>query len=364
MNYLSKLPASKIKNKNILLRMDFNSADSWRIEAAVPTLRKLLKCQANKVFIVSHKGRPSGFEQKYSLKDSALKLGKIAKEKCFFSSYQKDLEAMQLAGFKSKEKVVVLENIRFFEGEEKNDIKFARQLASNIDFYVNDAFSVSHRKAASVCAITQVLPSYAGLLLEKEIAGLSKLLVKPKKPFTVIVGGGKAADKLLAVINLSKIADRILLAGVCANTLLKIRGEEVGDSMIDDSPKNLPIYKKILKIKNVILPVDVAYRGDSIFDVGPLTADLYSKFVASSKTLLWGGPLGLTEEKPFDEGSKKLLRSIGSNKSCYAVCGGGETVEFVRKSKKEGAFKFVSTGGGAMLEFLAGESLPGIKSLR
>lgn len=373
MKYLSKTKIEKLKG-TALVRLDFNSEDAWRMEAAIPTLKLLLKAKA-KVVIISHKGRPSFADvttpqehaevvKKFTLKKDAQKLSKLLKKPVVFIA-DASFPAIHAKITAAKPgDVIVLENIRFFPGEEKNDPKFARELAAEADYFVNEAFAVSHRQAASVCAITEFLPSYCGLGLEKEIVNLSAVMKSPKKPFVVLVGGGKAADKLPVIENLVKKADAVLLGGVSANTLLKMRGDDMGNSPVDETPELIPVFKRILENPKVILPVDGAWEDEKMCDIGPLTAELYAQWVKKAGTVLWGGPLGLFEKKKFAKGTLVVARSLAKNKKAFAITGGGETVEFFHAYKLAKAFKFISTGGGAMLEFLAGKKLPGIEALK
>jgi phosphoglycerate kinase len=373
MKYLSKTKIEKLKG-TALVRLDFNSEDAWRMEAAVPTIKLLLKAKA-KVVVVSHKGHPSFAEaanpaqtqevvKKFTLKKDALKLSKLLKKPVTFVADPSFVAIHKKIIAAKPGDVLVLENIRFFPGEEKNDSNFARELAAEADYYVNEAFAVSHRQAASVCAITEFLPSYCGLGLEKEIVNLSAVMKSPKKPFVVLIGGGKAADKLPVIENLSKKADAVLLGGVSANTLLKLRGDYVGNSPVDETPELVPVFNRILENTKVILPVDATWEDEKICDIGPVTADLYAQWVKKAGTVLWGGPMGLFEKKKFAKGTLTVAQGLAKNKSGFAVTGGGETVEFFRAYKLTKAFKFISTGGGAMLEFLAGKKLPGIEALK
>ena len=361
MKFLEKTDKKKLKG-TCLLRLDFNSEDSWRLEAAVPTVKFLCNV-ADKVVILSHRGRPRGFEQKLTLKGEAQKLARLLKKKVIF-----------LAGFNfrnikceienaPKGSVLVLENLRFLAGEEKNDLKLAKTLAGLGDFYVNDAFAVSHRAHASVSAITRFLPSYAGLGLAREILILCKVMSAPKKPLVVILGGGKAYDKLGVLNYLRRKADSFLIGGAPANTLSFLDGVNVGRSLREKDAKRLSKLKNILKFSNLILPMDFRKRDGEIFDIGPVTAEIFAGLISKAKTVIWAGPVGLFEETKFAQGSVAVGKAVLNNRRAFSVAGGGETVSFLRKYKLTKAFDFVSTGGGAMLEFLAGEKLPGIIAL-
>ena len=259
--------------------------------------------------------------------------------------------------------VFLLENLRFIQGEAKNDPKFARQLASLGDFYVNDAFAVSHRANASVAAITKFLPSYAGLELEDEIKNLSGIMTRPKRPLVMIVGGAKTSDKLGVLRFFRNKADQFLLGGGPANTMLAARGVKVKKSL-RDKQGDAAAVKTILRYPNLVLPVDYAWRKDAIVDIGPKSCALFKKGIEAAKTIVWSGPFGLIDQKPYDQGSRAVARAIAKNRKAVSIAGGGETVMFLKRIRLDKKFTFLSTGGGAMLDFLAGEKLPGIEALK
>lgn len=361
MKFLEKTDPEKLKGI-ALLRLDFNSEDDWRMEAAIPTVKFLLK-RARAVVIMSHRGRPEGFERKLSLRRDARKLSRLMKRKVVF------LENFNFTAIKKeltkapKGSVFVLENLRFLPGEEKNDIHFAKKLASLGDFYVNDAFAVSHRAHASVSAITGFLPSYAGQGLTREILVLCRVMSAPKKPLVVILGGGKAYDKLGVLNFLHRKTDSFLIGGAPANTLTFLSGASVGKSLREKNAKHLKELKRILGFGNIILPVDFRKKDSGIFDIGPITAEIFAGKIAKAKTIIWAGPVGYFEDPRFAKGSIEVGRAVLNNRKAFSVVGGGETVSFLRKYKLTKAFDFVSTGGGAMLDFLAGKNLPGIIAL-
>lgn len=392
-----------LKNKKVLIRVDFNCPiqkgqviDDCRIRFAMPTIEYLVK-QGSRVVLISHLGRPKGRRvQKYSLKPIYKNLDtRCPKIKvrfvgdCVGEKVQKAIEKMK-AG-----EVVLLENLRFYKGEEKNDSKFAKQLAILADIYINDAFSVCHRKHASVCAITKYLPSYAGFLLEKEVKSLSLVLEKPKHPFVIVMGGVKISTKIGAIKNLIKIADKILVGGALANNFLKARGFNIGRSIYE--PKMINTAKTLLKntrtnfSKNlsgqekIILPVDFKSKsvtgipilgaGDlnqfkrnfEILDIGPRTIKLFSQYIKSVKTIVWNGTMGYFEDTKFSHGTKSIAQAILKNKKANIIIGGGETIsaltQLTNYPSTQSPNLFVSTGGGAMLTFLSGKTLPGIKPL-
>ena len=235
-------------------------------------------------------------------------------------------------------------------------------MASLGDFYVNDAFGVSHRKAASISAITKFLPSYAGLLLEREIKNLSVALKKPKKPLVIILGGAKISGKLDLIDNFLKKADYFLAGGGIANTFIAAMGLPIGNSLYE---KEMILFaKKLLKTGKIILPVDFNIRDGKILDIGPKTIKKYADVIKKSGTIIWNGPVGYIEDKQYVKGSKEIMKAI-LNSRAFSIVGGGETTSLFQnlKSKTQNPKLFLSTGGGAMLEYLAGEKLPGIEVL-
>ncbi len=373
--YLSKAKKEELKG-TALLRLDFNTEDTWRLDATIPTIKLLLK-HANAVVIVSHKGRPDfhkdaagkeelpPYERKRltlaaDAKSLSRRLGRPVK---FIPNFNWGEILEEIANAK-KGQVFLLENIRFLPGEAKNDPELGRILASFSDYYVNDAFAESHRLAASVVAVTKYLPSYAGLVLEKEITSLSAAAKKFKRPFVIIVGGGKAHDKLEVLEHFRKSADFFLLGGALANTILSLQGIEVNGSLLADDPKDLMILRKFISNRKVIYPVDWRAEKGSILDIGPATAETYAGIVAKAKTIVWAGPLGLIEKQKFENGTFVVAKAVAKNKKAFSVTGGGETIMFLKKKKLTGGFSFISTGGGALIEFLAGKKLPGIEALK
>jgi phosphoglycerate kinase len=257
-----------------------------------------------------------------------------------------------------------LENIRFLRSENTPAPELARRLAGLADYFVNDAFAVSHRESDSVAKVERFLPSYAGLELEKEIRTLSGVMRRPKRPLVVVVGGAKAHDKLGIIKFFRKKADAFLLGGAAANTMLRLSGKNVGKSLVDKSIADLPELKQILKYKNIFLPVDWRTQNNAILDIGPETAKLYVRKLRGARTIIWAGPMGYIEKKKFAQGNLAVARAIAANRKAFSVTGGGETVMFLKKHKLDKKFGFISTGGGAMLEFLAGKKLPGIEALK
>ncbi|MDD5289744.1 MAG: phosphoglycerate kinase [Patescibacteria group bacterium] len=410
-----------LKNKTVLVRCDFDVplkqqttnnkqqttkkssvvscklsvADDSRLRAATPTIKYLLSKGA-RVVLMGHLGRPGGVVKKeLSLLPVKNRLGKLLGEKISFISD----EIPSLATLARDDgRLIMLENLRFNPGEEKNDPKFAKKLAKLGDIYVNEAFAVSHRSAASVDAIKKFLPSYAGLNLEQEILHLSAVLNKPQKPMVAIIGGAKIETKLPMIKQFLKSADYILIGGGVANDFLKARGYEIYGSLVDDDYINEA--GKILKKSEIgnqksgeaklILPIDVVWSDNKIrslsagaskgtpgsaggktpkiLDIGPKTIWLFSGIIKKAKTIVWNGPMGYFEDKKFATGTEKIAEVILANKKAQRIIGGGETGEVIQKiirNQKSEIRKniFISIGGGAMLEYLGGKKLPGLDKL-
>jgi phosphoglycerate kinase len=342
-----------IKNKKALVRVDFNVPikdgkviDDFRIQKSIQTI-KFLQNKGAEVILISHLG-----------KDGKQSLLPVAK--CLRKYIKKD--------------IVLLENIRQYPGEEKNNLTFAKELAKIGDFYVNDAFSVSHRSHASVVGVPKYLPSYAGLQLEEEIKNLSKVIKHPKHPFLFILGGAKFSTKMPLIQKYLKTADYIFIGGALLNDFLKAKKYEIGKSLTD----NTKIPANILNNKKIILPTDVVVlsgkkiinkkieeikKNEIVIDIGRESVKLAESYVKKSRLILWNGPLGKYKEKSGDLATKKLLKSVASSKS-ESIIGGGDIVSVVSKLKLEKKISFVSTGGGATLDFLANGTLPGIKALK
>lgn len=404
---IKTLKTANIKNKTVLLRVDVNEPikdgkllDDFRIQKIIPTIEFLQK-QKCKVIIVGHLGRPEGrWDKELSLRPVAHRIAellnyKFVETKTHLPEYpiahvvlyggkitEPETETT-LSGSKQRD-VIVLENIRYYKGEEENSSVFAKKLAALAEVYVNEAFAVSHRKEASVVAITKYLPSYAGLLLNEELRGLTQVLRGPKHPFVLMMGGLKISEKAHTLENLGKHVDSILLGGGIANSLLVERGYEIGATPIETEAKT--IAKRLLRnYKNKIqLPVDLVVankkmesssirvtsahavkKSELILDIGPKTILQYSRALKKAKTIVWNGPMGYFEHKPFHTGTMSLARIVGGvgKGRCFSVVGGGETVDALRLAKQEYFVDHVSTGGGAMLEFLAGKTLPGVEAL-
>jgi len=375
-----------LKNKKVLVRVDFNvpvgsdgtmdSKEDWRIRAALPTIEYLLEKGA-KIVLMAHLGRPEK-RQACSLKLVAKHLEKLLNcEVKFVDDCIGDKVEKSVSKIKAGE-IIMLENLRFYEEEKNNDEEFARKLAGLADVYVNNAFSVSHREHASVCAITKFLPSYAGLLLKKEVGILSKAINNPEKPATIIIGGAKAETKVPVIEYLLDKFNNILIGGVVANVMLKAKGTNVGSSLLGDFDlgkiKKINIYNKKINIPSDVVTCDVDEKkvsvseiekiGDNkILDIGRETAEIYSKIISDSKTIIWNGPMGLFEKEDFSLGTKTISEAVAKAEGC-TIIGGGDTIAAVHKFGNLEKMDYVCTGGGAMLEFLAGKKLPGLEVLK
>lgn len=344
------------------LRLDFNTEDDWRMKAVLPTI-KFLCAHSSKIVIGSHRGRPVGFDKKFSLRKNAALLARLTGRRVTFIDHFRFEEIRRTVAAAPRGSIFLLENLRFMKGEEANDARFARALASLADFYVNDAFAVSHRANASVAAITKFLPHYAGLELEQEIVSLSRVMRAPKRPLVLLLGGAKAEDKLGVIAYFKNRADSILLGGGPANTILSLKGMDVKNSVRDRDPKSLHTLRSVARSRNVLLPEDFVWHGDMIWDLGPKTVARFGARIAAARTVLWSGPLGLIENARYARGTRAVARAVAQNRRAFSVAGGGETVMFLKTCKLDKKFSFISTGGGAMMDFLAGKKLPGIAAL-
>lgn len=367
---MQSIKEAKVKGKTVLLRMDLDVPvkkskviDDTRLKAGVPTIKHLLK-KGTKVLLLGHRGRPKGKKvKKLSTEVLKKKISKLIGKKVEF--VPDCLEA------KCDERVCLLENVRFYPGEKKNSAAFAKKLAKNADLYVNDAFATCHRKHASVHAITKYLPSYAGLNLTKELKALDRLIANPKKPFIVVLGGVKVSTKIEVIESLAEKADCFLIGGGMANTFLKAQGLEIGKSKYEED--KIKTAKKIMKKhgKKIELPEELMTqkgkksfdnigKKDKVLDLGPKTISSYTSLIKEAKTVFWNGPMGLFEKKPYDKGTRAIGKAIAESKA-KSLVGGGETLRAVKSQLKH--YSHVSTGGGAMLEYIAGKKLPGIEAL-
>lgn len=371
MKFLLSLKKDDLIGKTCLLRVDFNVSGDLkfnpRLIGILPTINFLIK-NKSKIAILSHLGRPKHGERvaskNLSLQFAADFLENKLKRKINFINHFDFYKINEIIKSSPTGSIFLLENLRLIDGEEGNDMKLARKLALLGDFYVNDAFSVSHRKNASVVAITKFLPSYAGSLLEKEVKFLSAAMNNPKKPLIVILGGAKISDKLGLIENFLGKTDFFLVGGGIANTFLFSEGLPVGNSLYE---KDMAVVaKKFLKSGKIILPSDVIIDGGKILDIGAETIKQYVSLIKKAKMIIWNGPMGYFEDKRFSNGSKAIMKAIINSQS-HSIIGGGETTSLFPFKVQNSKFKtdiFLSTGGGAMLEFLGGKKLPGIEALK
>lgn len=371
MKLLSKLNLKLHAGETCILRVDLNVVekefkDNFRLKAILPTINYLLANDI-RVVILSHYGRPDDIQKNLSLSPFGPFIAKAMHTPVdFIAAYR--IGAIKKAISSSDAKIILLENLRFFNGEDANDSSFARQLASLGDFYVNDAFAVSHRTNASVVAITKYIPAFAGLLMEREINGLSEIIKKQTQPFVMIVGGAKISDKMSVVRRFARKIDAVLAGGGPANTFFAAQNFPLGKSLVDWN--SIPLVRDIYKRINVVLPTDVVVKKGKILDIGPETIKLFSHHISKARTIIWAGPLGYFTIKGCENGTRAVWQALLSagrrKKKVKIIVGGGETTASLDliKNAKVPSNIFISTGGGAMLQFLAGEELPGIKALK
>lgn len=379
-------------NKKIIMRVDFNVPltkenkvrDNFRIKKVVPTIKYLLDNKAQRIVLLTHLGRPTPEDRsnpQYSLKSVGEELENILQKKVYFFSQPIDSQLIKKINELPVHSLALLENIRFYPGENSNDKSFAKKLASLGNIFINDAFSVSQRSVASLCAITEFIPSYGGLLLKQELQYLNYFL-DASSPYLLILGGAKVKEKLPLIKKFYSQVDSILVGGVVANTIYKILGEEIGQSLVGDSAL---IDKQSLKqmMNKLVLPIDWVVKNkdivkhkliteveslDNILDIGEESQKKFSQIISSARTIIWNGPMGKVEEKSFQEGTRVILQSLLSNRQSIRLIGGGDTLAAWRLLKprydpeKEKTL-FFSTGGGAMLKYLAGDQLPGLQAL-
>ncbi|MDP3900282.1 MAG: phosphoglycerate kinase [bacterium] len=376
-----------LRGKVILVRCDFSVPiigkkviDDFKIVKSLPTIR-LLTSQGAKVVLITHLGRPNGKKsKKFILNPICAKLSVLLGKKVRYIDDVIGLRAKNAVKALKDGQIILLDNLRFYKGEEKNDENFAKKLANLADIYVNNAIAVSHRRHASVAAIKKFLPSYAGLLLEEEIISLQKAL-RPKKPLVLVIGGSKIETKVPVVKSLKKKASFILVGGMISHDFLAAKKFSTGKYKVSQEAKKMA--KSILSRK-IILPVDfvtaTGKKGDGDikvysakdlkqsvwqFDIGPETIRLYSRYLKKAKTIIWNGPMGMFENDHFKHGTLAIARVVASVSSgkAFGVVGGGETVSALKQTKMLDYVDWISTGGGAMLAYLAGDKMPGLEGL-
>ncbi len=381
------------KDKKVLLRVDLNVpmkngsiTETSRIEKILPTINLLIEKEA-KIIILSHIGRPKGkVVNSMSLEPISIKLSSLLDQDILFYKNIINENTKHEVNKIQSGSIMMLENIRFNEGEESNDETFSKKLSSLGDLYINDAFSCSHRSHSSVEGITKHIPSYFGLQIMQEIGALKKITSEIKNPVSLIIGGSKISTKIKIINNLAKKFDNIIIVGGMANTMLKHTGSKVGKSLCENDCGSL--IKEILDISKkfnckITCPVDAIVSNntegtgeikdlieinsdDMILDIGPKTISMIKKIINESNTVLWNGPAGYFENPNFQNGTREILEIISQktvSDKIFSVAGGGETVAAINKFKKLDTFTFVSTAGGAFLEYLEGKTLPGIKAI-
>ncbi len=388
---LNTINEADLKGKRVLIRVDFNVplkdgvvTDNTRIKAALPTIKYILDNGASLV-VMTHLGRPKGQKNPaFSLAPVAAEFEKLLGKKVTLApdvigpEVKKEVEALKPGD------VLLLENVRFYAEEEKNDEAFAKELASYGDIYCNDAFGTAHRAHASTEGVSHYLPSYAGFLIEKEVKFMAPVLENPEKPLVAIIGGSKVSSKITVLESLVRTCDTIVIGGGMAYTFDKVLGYKIGKSLVEDdyleTAKNF-LDKAEAKGVKVILPVDhlaaaefsenatpVAVDGRNIpddlmgMDIGPKTIEMIKDAIKSAKTVVWNGPMGVFEFEAFSKGTEEVAKALAAS-DAISVVGGGDSVAAINKFGLADKISHVSTGGGASLEFLEGKVLPGIKAL-
>lgn len=350
-----------VRGKVVLLRSDLNvetTKDSFKLSRALPTIQYLKKKGAI-TLVMSHRGRPKGVDPKQSLKSLVGYLSKKVGKVSFIASHEQD-ELYRAIGKAKAGDVLLLENLRFHSGEDACDPQWAALLASGAHIYVNDAFP-SHHEGATVSILPRLLPAYIGLQMAAEVEALSKVMKSPKKPLVVILAGGKAKDKFAVIKYLHNKTKTFLIGGVLANTFFKAMGMDIDFSVVDD--EILTDVKAALHDPKLMLPMDwLSDGGGKILDLGSLSAEKFSAVIAEAGTIIWNGPMGFFEDKRFKAGSVTIAKAVAKSKA-FSVVGGGETTSLIVDLGLEKKIDFLSTGGGAMLAFLAGKPHAGLEAL-
>ena len=382
------------RGKRVLVRVDFNvpvsdgvCTDDTRIRAALPTINKLVEGGA-RVILMSHLGRPSGegFEEKFTLRPAALRLAELLGKPVAFASDTIGEDAHAKVAALQDGQVLVLENLRFDKREKKNDPAFCEELATLGDAYVNDAFGTAHRAHASTAGVAALLPAYAGYLMQREVGTLSGMLDKPRRPFVAILGGSKVSDKIKVIDALLEKCDTLIIGGGMCFTFLLAQGKQVGTSLKEEDwvERAAAMLKKAEErgVK-LLLPVDVVCadkfaedaRTETVsvdavpanmmgLDIGPETSKLYADASAEGATVFWNGPMGVFEMDAFAAGTKAVALAVAENQQADTIIGGGDSVAAVNKFDLADCMTFISTGGGASMELVQGEALPGVEALR
>jgi len=384
---ISALPKSKIKNKTILIRIDANVPikggniiDDTRLKQSLPTIKHLLKKGAKRITLISHLGRPAGIDESLSLGIIAQRLAVLLKQKILFVKSHNFSDLQSAPKEEQKLKIVLLENLRFNDAEKQNSLSFARKLAEFGTIYVNDAFGTAHRKHASNNAITKLLPSYTGLLIQKEIKELGSVVSNPQRPFLVLVGFAKISDKIQILTKLLQNADLVLIGGAVAQTFLLAKGIEVGRSLVEK--EQVPLAKELLKKyeNKIVLPIDVVCAktlfaknnntlstlqippNEAVFDIGPKTTQLFLSHLQKAKNIFWNGPMGVFEIPPYDTQTNYLISELAKSNS-RVIIGGGDTANAINKSGLAQKIAHISTGGGSSLAFIKNPILPAFAAI-
>jgi phosphoglycerate kinase len=374
---------------NVPLDSNFNITDDSRITAAIPTIKKILN-DGGSCILMSHLGRPKeGPADKYSLRHIVARIEQLSGSKVLFADDCIGATATELSANLQAGEILLLENLRFYQNEEKGDLEFAEKLSKYGSFYVNDAFGTAHRAHASTAVIAQFFSGKKcfGYVMANEIANAEKVVKHPERPFTAIVGGAKVSDKLLIIENLMDIADNIIIGGGMAYTFAKAQGGKIGKSLCEDDrmPLALELIEKAKsKGVNLYLPADSVVadnfandantnvsNNDSIaddymgLDIGPVASKLFCEVISNSKTVLWNGPMGVFEMSSFEAGTKAVALALAeqTKNGGFSLIGGGDSAAAIHKFHLADQVSYVSTGGGALLEYFEGKELPGVKAI-
>lgn len=394
MSKVKTLSDAEVSGKRVLCRVDFNVpladgvvTDDTRIQAALPTITYLIN-QGAKVILCSHLGRPegTGYQAEFSLAPVSEHLSKVLGKPVAFATDTIGESAQAVVASLNDGDVALLENLRFDKREKKNDPEFAKALASLADVYVNDAFGAAHRAHASTAGVAAYLPAYAGMLMEKEVTTLTSMLDNPSHPFVAILGGSKVSDKVAVIDALIDKCDTLIIGGGMCFTFLVAQGYTVGTSLMEQDwveRASGMLEKAKEKGVSILLPTDVvcadAFANDANtvtcgvdvipddmmgLDIGPKTTKAYADAIAGAKTVFWNGPMGVFEMSSFETGTKGVALAVAANKDADTIIGGGDSVAAVNKFDLADQMTFISTGGGASMELVQGEALPGVEALK